>query len=129
MIAAIRLYILTNCFDFKQRVLDLAVKEINEKSDITVSYSQKKKGKSIIGFSFSLKLKASAVKHANDSDAPLKLSDNQIKFFSNKLAALNELGSNAPRGKSTAEFAAIIASDLTDLIKQKKHPLLTKSGF
>lgn len=38
--------------NFKKRVLDLAVKEINETSDLTVSYEQEKRGKSIIGFKF-----------------------------------------------------------------------------
>ena len=38
--------------DFKRRVLDLAVKEINEKSDLKVSYEQIKKGVTIVGFTF-----------------------------------------------------------------------------
>ncbi|NEA10484.1 replication initiation protein, partial [Streptomyces sp. SID10692] len=38
--------------DFKKRVLDLAVKQINEKTDVTVSYEQHKSGRSITGFSF-----------------------------------------------------------------------------
>lgn len=38
--------------DFKKRVLDLSVNEVNEKTDLTVSYEQKKKGKSISGFKF-----------------------------------------------------------------------------
>ena len=38
--------------NFKKRVLDLAVKEINETSDLTVSYDQEKRGKRIIGFKF-----------------------------------------------------------------------------
>lgn len=38
--------------DFKKRVLDLAVREINEKSDLNVSYTQIKKGVSIVGFEF-----------------------------------------------------------------------------
>lgn len=42
----------TRMSDFKRRVLDLAVKEINEKSDIKVSYSQVKKGRTITGFKF-----------------------------------------------------------------------------
>ena len=40
--------------NFKLRVLDLAVKEINEKSDIKVSYSQVKKGRTITGFKFKI---------------------------------------------------------------------------
>lgn len=38
--------------DFKRRVLDLAVDEINEKSDLKVSYEQEKQGAVIIGFKF-----------------------------------------------------------------------------
>lgn len=43
--------------DFKRRVLDAAVKEVNEKTDIKVSYEQVKKGKSIIGFIFKVLVK------------------------------------------------------------------------
>ncbi|MFH4155456.1 replication initiation protein, partial [Acinetobacter baumannii] len=42
---------------FKRRVLDIAVDQINEFSDITVKYEQHKKGRSISGFSFSFKPK------------------------------------------------------------------------
>lgn len=42
---------------FKLRVLDLAINEINEKTDITASYKQHKKGRQIVGFSFSFKQK------------------------------------------------------------------------
>lgn len=38
--------------DFKKRVLQVAIDEINEKSDIKVSYEQVKKGRSIAGFKF-----------------------------------------------------------------------------
>ncbi len=38
--------------DFKRRVLDLAVDEINEKSDLKVSYEQEKQGSVITGFKF-----------------------------------------------------------------------------
>ena len=40
--------------NFKLRVLDLAVEEINEKSDIKVSYAQVKKGRTITGFKFTV---------------------------------------------------------------------------
>ena len=38
--------------DFKKRVLQVGIDEINEKSDIEVSYEQVKKGRSIAGFKF-----------------------------------------------------------------------------
>lgn len=40
--------------DFKRRVLDLAVNEINEKSDLKVSYTNIKKGRKIVGFNFKI---------------------------------------------------------------------------
>lgn len=58
--------------NFKSRVLDLAVKEINEKSDIKVSYSQVKKGRTITGFKFKVhektKVKASKENQLRDVD-------------------------------------------------------------
>lgn len=42
---------------FKRRVLDVAVDQINEHTDIIVSYEQQKKGRTITGFSFTFKHK------------------------------------------------------------------------
>lgn len=42
----------TRMSDFKRRVLDLAVSEINDKTDIKVSYEQEKAGRTIKGFKF-----------------------------------------------------------------------------
>ena len=46
--------------DFKRRVLDPAIKQINEKTDITAQYEQRKRGRSISGFSFTFKQKNAA---------------------------------------------------------------------
>ena len=43
--------------DFKKRVLDIAIDQINEHTDITVNYEQHKAGRVITGFTFSLKQK------------------------------------------------------------------------
>ena len=43
--------------DFKRRVLDASVKEINDKTDIKVSYTQEKQGTTIVGFKFKVLLK------------------------------------------------------------------------
>lgn len=43
--------------DFKRRVLDFSIKQINKYTDITASYTQHKRGRSISGFEFSFKLK------------------------------------------------------------------------
>lgn len=47
----------TRMSDFKKRVLDVAITQINEHTDITVSYKQHKKGRVITGFSFSFTFK------------------------------------------------------------------------
>ena len=121
--------------NFKLRVLDLAVNEINEKTDLTVSYTQEKKGRVIHGFKFTVKQKQpqKAVKNERDIntvDMFATMTDKQIAVFSRKLAQLPELGSNAPLGKTMDEFIQIIANDLKDEKKQAKYkPYLEKLGF
>lgn len=46
--------------NFKKRVLDFAIKEINDNTNVTVEYSQEKQGRIIIGFIFKFKIKAVA---------------------------------------------------------------------
>ena len=46
--------------NFKNRVLDVGIQQINEHSDITVKYDQVKTGRQITGFKFSFKQKAKA---------------------------------------------------------------------
>jgi plasmid replication initiation protein len=57
--------------DFKKRVLLVAIDEINEKSDIKISYEQVKKGRKIIGFTFTVhekpKAKADVVSKERDA--------------------------------------------------------------
>lgn len=44
--------------NFKRRVLDYAMKQVNQHTDITASYDQHKRGRSISGFQFKFKPKA-----------------------------------------------------------------------
>ena len=125
--------------DFKKRVLDLAVNEINEKTDLTVSYTQEKKGRLIHGFKFTVKQKQAQkplktahndVKDLNTVDMFRLMTEKQIGVFSRKLANMPELGSKAPMGKTMDEFIQIIANDLKDEKKQAKYqPYLEKLGF
>ena len=115
--------------NFKARVIDLAISQINENTDITVTYEQHKTGRKITAMSFTFKQKA-APKPIAKADSYINMTDKQISTFSAKLARLPELGSNAPTGASVEQFAAIIANDLKDRDKQniyRKH--LAKLGF
>jgi len=125
--------------NFKMRVLDLAIDQINEHTDITVKTEQHKTGRKITAMSFTFKQKkapeqlATATNKNRDNATPdlfHNMTDDQISTFSKKLAALPELGSNAPMGASAEQFAAMIADDLKDADKQKKYSKhLAKLGF
>lgn len=122
--------------DFKKRVLDLAVNEINEKTDLTVSYTQEKKGRLIHGFKFTVKQKEKTKKEVktdrdnNTLDMFYKMTDKQIDTFATKLANLPALSHKAPLGASMKEFISMIASDLRDEKKQGVYkPFLEQLGF
>ncbi len=51
-----------NIGDFKKRVLDIAIKEINQYSDMNVQYSQVKQGRNVTGLKFEYSLKNSVTK-------------------------------------------------------------------
>lgn len=122
--------------NFKMRVLDLAVNEINEKTDLLVTYTQEKKGRIISGFKFTVKVKEvqkpveNKLRDVNTRDLFYNMTDKQIATFSYKLAHLPELSHLASSGKGYDEFAQMIASDLKNPLKQqlyKSH--LEKLGF
>lgn len=117
--------------DFKKRVLDHAITQINNHTDITASYEQHKTGRAITGFTFRFKSKQTnkEPKQIANNDF-VEMTDKQVAVFSNKLAQLPELGSKAPIGASTEGYANIIAKDLRDKTKQKSyHKHLKQLGF
>lgn len=57
-----------NMGQFKARVLDNAVSQINEHTDITVKYQQHKRGRNITGFSFKFKFKKTAPAHLGTAE-------------------------------------------------------------
>ena len=114
---------------FKARVLDIAIKQINEHTDITVKYEQHKTGRTITAMSFTFKVKKAPEPIAKD-DGFIKMTDSQVRTFSSKLARLPELGNNAPSTAGYDDFAKLIADDLKDADKQKKyHKHLAKLNF
>ena len=83
--------------DFKKRVLDLAVSQINEHTDITVSYEQHKAGRVITGFTFSLKQK----KQPKDvTPKPKKATPNPIEDLNTLLKDKKFLEKHAKAGES-----------------------------
>jgi len=119
---------------FKRRVLDIAVDQINEFSDITVKYVQHKKGRAISGFSFSFKQKKDAstkvINTKNPSYFFSKMTDSQRHLFANKMAELPEMGSYSQGTETYSQFAVRIAEMLKDTEKfEELFPYLQKVGF
>lgn len=118
-------------YDFKKYVLDIALKQVNQHTDITVKVEQHKTGRSITGFSFSFKQKKSATKSmVQKKDEPIVLTDAQRYFFSNKLSELPDMNKYSQGTESYEQFAVRIADMLRDPDKVKEFtPLLRKVGF
>ena len=120
--------------DFKKRVLEPSIKQINEHTDITVTYEQHKKGRLISGFSFKLKQKQQPkieVKHdPNTPDFFIKLSDPQRHLFANKMSEMPEMSKYSQGTESFQQFAIRIADMLLQPEKFRElYPILEKAGF
>ena len=120
--------------DFKKRVLEPSIKQINEHTDITVTYEQHKKGRLISGFSFKLKQKQQPkieVKHdPNTPDFFIKLSDPQRHLFANKMSEMPEMSKYSQGTESFQQFAIRIADMLLEPEKFRElYPYLEKAGF
>ena len=126
--------------DFKKRVLDMAVKDINDNTDISVNYDQHKQGRTITGFTFKFKQKAKVktAKAEQDKRDPhtldmfVPMTDNQRFAFANKISRLPE-ASHLAKGQANTSydaFAEQIARDLLNNDKQRVYlPFLEKVGF
>lgn len=126
----------TRMSDFKKGVLDLAVNEINEHTDLKVDYTQQKRGRVITGFTFTFQQKTSADKgKGRDEKTPdifTGLTDKQRAFFGRKLAELPEL-SHLAKGDANANYDAFgtwIANDLLNSSRLEFYiPYLIKVGY
>jgi plasmid replication initiation protein len=121
---------------FKRRVLESAVKQINEHTDIIVKVEQHKEGRSIYGFSFSFKQKKSEKKSSQTSKDPntldlfSKMNDAQRYLFANKLAELPEMSEYSQGTESYQQFAVRIAEMLQNQDKfNELYPFLKKVGY
>ena len=120
--------------DFKKRVLGPSIKQINEHTDITVTYEQHKKGRIISGFSFKFKQKqqpkVEAKRDPNTPDFFIKMTDAQRHLFANKMSEMPEMGKYSQGTESYQQFAIRIADMLLEPEKFRElYPILEKSGF
>ena len=119
---------------FKSRVLEPSIKQINQHTDITVSYEQHKRGRTITGFSFKFKHKQQPkveIKHdPNSPDFFIKMTNAQRHLFANKMSEMPEMIKYSQGTESYQQFAIRIADMLLEPEKFRElYPLLEKAGF
>ena len=125
---------------FKKYVLELAVKQINEHTDIKLDYEQHKAGRKIDGFSFKFKQKVKQQKieqqqqrDQNTADLFTKMTDAQRHLFAHKLAHDARVQSEYSHLIGTGSYEDF-ARLLADKLAEEKHfktfyPLLVEYGF
>ena len=134
----------TRTDNLKMRVIELALKQINAYTDITASYEQHKKGRTITGFSFKFKQKKSkqapiateTLKTTSDSPNTIKpLTEPQIAKYSAILSKLGSLSSlsNFPDYPTFANWLSSILRDPKnsnqETVKQVFKALRTETDF
>ncbi|WP_411670802.1 replication initiation protein RepM, partial [Acinetobacter baumannii] len=123
---------------FKRRVLEPAIQQINDHTDIKAEYEQHKRGRSIIGFSFSFKQKSKpkTVKEERDPNTPdffIRMTDAQRHLFGNKLAHDARVQSEYSHLIGTGSYEDF-AKLLADMLAEEQHfkmfyPLLVEHGY
>jgi len=122
---------------FKEKVLHLAIDQINSYTDIQAEYEQHKRGRSIIGFSFTFKQKNQGKLNKSlkkqDPNAPdffIKMSDAQRHLFAKKMSEMPEMSKYSQGTESYQQFAIRIADMLLQPEKFRElYPTLEKAGF
>ena len=84
--------------NFKARVLDASIQEINEKTEINLSYEQHKQGRKIVGFTFTVKQKSKPKKLKTQEQDPKtpdifdNLTDKEREIIAQKNAYADQIG-------------------------------------
>ncbi|MDH2528288.1 replication initiation protein RepM [Acinetobacter baumannii] len=117
--------------DFKKRVLNVAVDQINKFTDIAVSYTQKKEGRTITDINFVFEEKKLSQKTQGTTFEPIyKLSAKQCLYFSQKLCdsiTYPKFGMKyANVGETSDKFQERIALELMDPENVQKYYMYLK---
>ena len=113
--------------NFKLRVLEPSIKQINEQTDITVTYEQHKKGRTISGFSFRFKQKPklkepkTVVEKDKDTiDMFCNMTEAQMNKYSLTLSKLHSI-SDLAGTKDYQAFQIFIANVLRDPLSVREE--------
>ncbi len=112
--------------DFKKRVLKVAIEQINKFTDIEVTYTQKKEGRTITDIEFSFFEKDTVLRLGDKVPENLyKLTAKQISYFAQKLCDIDnnsDFGRDFGKiGETQEDFQDRIEAELTDQENVKKY--------
>lgn len=121
--------------NFKARVLDLAISQINDFTDVTATYEQHKAGRAVTGFTFKFKIKKNKekttanIETGNSDRSTIKgLNDKQLGRIARNpsfVADYNHLvSSTSPAGQNATEWEFEMINRLKkDASQFKKRPI------
>lgn len=126
--------------NFKRRVLKNPIDEINEYTDIDLSYKPIKEGRNVVAYEFTVKEKATDSKRdtktidfkrdPNTPDFFVKMTDAQRHLFANKMSEMPEMSRYSQGTESYQQFAIRIADMLLEPEKFRElYQCLEKAGF
>ena len=84
--------------DFKKRVLELSLKQINTKTDLSATYTQRKQGRIIVGFRFDFERKQKSTAQQTKQTANINLNnltDQEHDIIAQKNAYADSIGATA----------------------------------
>lgn len=116
--------------NLKSNAVNKPIKEINEKTDIKITYANVKRGRTVTGLKFTVKAKPSPkLKDViKDDDQDLKVpKDKQISLFLDRFVNDPSISGLAPAGMTMSEYKSIVRTKLQDYDYVQKHKKVLKS--
>ena len=114
----------TRMNNLKDRVINPSIEEITANTDIDLSYENVKKGRSVVGFKFTVREKPKPKEEikqiTQEKNTFIQMSESQLDTFASKLASLSDVQAMAHVGEDMKQFIARLRSMLKDPEQQKK---------
>ena len=114
----------TRTDNLKMRVIELALKQINDHTDITATYEQHKKGRTITGFSFKFKQKRKTELETpknSDSDVPKQKS---VEIPTNLVKQPENANMSDLQHRASKITGLIMSNRLSDRFKQSDESIM-----
>ena len=114
----------TRTDNLKMRVIELALKQINEHTDITATYEQHKKGRLIIGFSFKFKHKKKTASETPQNSDSSQHIEKPSQILTNIVKQSENANIDVLEHRKSKITGAIMANGLADRFKRSDESVM-----